>query len=442
MLDNVILSYLWQQARELARFNYNDDHGFSAEDRWNWEEADKHEREDYMWDAFTKLEKEYEKKENMNNMKRESKYMKEIYESFNNVTNENNTYKKENETMTNTNTTNNGKTFKRTCKEVRMQILAEAGQDTSKYFNLSLNNVPVGIPVQVNIGGMMYDLTPCNVETDEHFDEVCKNILDNGFVFNRRTDGRFVVAQTFKMLNAISFNSKTRQCEDGWDACLRNEYGYMYQFEMMKDELKRLAKMERDNDPEFARLSRFFTKEVVIKTCEHYIKQLKKHVDGLTYDETGKKRKLKKHRGMEYIHLSGIAGQDYRGNVHVKDLDIVYSPLNKYLYNMRNCKTYKDLHEELCDFMKFMPELNFDTPKCGAWKDAFKAKGAYVTLLNIIKFHGVTINPEMDVYRNINYVEDFAKTHRNELWRLHTLLKSVIEINNFDLKKSIESQKK
>jgi hypothetical protein len=429
--DNIILSYLWQKAQKLAELQYEEENGIGT-----WLYADKYEKEDYTFSAYMKLQK----KENENMMRDSKGRFCKATENTNNVTNANNTYKKENETMTNTNTTNNA--TRKSNKEIRMQILADNGVDTSKFFNLSLSNIPVGTPVKFNIGGMMYDLTPSVSEGWDHFDEIVNDILDNGFVFNRRTDGRFVVAQTFQMLNGKSWNSKTRKEEYGWDAYLRNEYGYMYQFEMMKDELKRLARMEQDNDPEFARLSRFFTKEVVIKTCEHYIKQLKKHVDGLTYDETGKKRKLKKHRGMEYIHLSGIAGQDYRGNVHVKDLDIVYSPLNKYLYNMRNCKTYKDLHEELCDFMKVMPELNFDTPKCGAWKDAFKAKGAYVTLLNIIKFHGVTINPEMDVYRSINYVEDFAKTHRNELWRLHTLLKSVIEINNFDLKKSIESQKK
>lgn len=435
MLDDITLSYLWQQAKELARFYYNDDHGFSAEDHWNWEEADKHEREDYIWFTFTKLEKEYEKKEK--NMNRDSKgRFCKTTENTNNATNENNTYKKENETMTNTNTTNN--VTRKSNKEIRMEILAANGVDTGKFFNLSLSNIPHGTPVQVNIGGIMYDLTPSVVE-DEHFDEVAKNILDNGYVFNRRTDGRFIVAQTFRMLNEKSYNRKLKQWEYGWDAYLRNEYYYMYQFEMMKDELKRLARMEKDNDPEFARLSRFFTKEVVIKTCEHYMKQLKKYVAELTADG----KKLKKHKGMTYIHFNGISGQDRRGNVHVKDLhEVVYIPLDNVLAYLRACDNYIYLYNGLCAFMNVMPELKFDTPKCDAFKDAFKAKGAYVTLLNIIKFHGVTINPEMDVYRSIDYVEDFAKTHRNELWRLHTLLKSVIEINNFDLKKSIESQKK
>lgn len=437
MLDDITLNYLWQQAKELARFYYNDDHGFSAEDHWNWEEADKHEREDYIWFTFTKLEKEYEKKEK--NMNRDSKgRFCKTTENTNNATNENNTYKKENETMTNTNTTNN--VTRKSNKEIRMEILAANGVDTGKFFNLSLSNIPHGTPVQVNIGGIMYDLTPSVVE-DEHFDEVAKNILDNGYVFNRRTDGRFIVAQTFRMLNEKSYNRKLNQWEYGWDAYLRNEYYYMYQFEMMKDELKRLVRMERDNDPEFARLSRFFTKDVVIKTCEHYMKQLKKYVAELTADD----KKLKKHEGKPYIHFNGIKGNDRRGNVHVKDLDtVVYLPLEARLASLKHyCITYFELYDVFCDFMKYMPELKFDTPKCGAWHDAFKAKGAYVTLLNLIKFHNVTIN-EMDVYNSIDLVESYTESlkAKDELWRLHTMLKEVIEYNNFDLKESIESQKK
>lgn len=424
---------LWEQTKRLAKLQYEEENGVGS-----WINADKYEREDYIWSAYDQLvEKENEK------MVRDSKD-RFVYKvnNTNNETNKNNKNEKGNETMTNANNT------RKSNKEVRMEILANAGVDTGKFFNLSLNNIPHGTPVQINIGGVMYDLTPCNVENNnegwDHFDEVVKNILDNGFVFNRRTDGRFIVAQTFKMLNEGSYNRKTWRKEYGWDNYLRNNFGYMYQFEMMKDELKRLARMEKDNDPEFERLSRFFTKEVVVDTCEHYMKQLKKHVDNLIYDTNGKMRKLKKHGRKPYIRFKGIAGQDYRGNIHVEDINrIVYAPLNESLMDLKGCTRYDNLYFWLCDFMKFMPELEYGTPKCGTWHDAFKAKGAYVTLLNIIKFHNVTING-MNVYDSIDFVENYTKEleAKGELWRLHTFLKDVIKENNFDLKKSIESQKK
>lgn len=429
---------LWEKAYEKAKLNYEEEYGEGS-----WDDTGKLERQDWTHAEYIKLMKEKE-----NNMVRDSKgRFCKVTETTNNVTNKNNKYEKENETMTNANKTNNGaNATRKNNKEVRMEILANSGVDTSKFFNLSLNNIPTGTPVQINIGGIMYDLTPSVVEEvgDVHFDEVAKNILDNGFVFNRRTDGRHVVAQTFKMLNEGSYNRKTWTKEYGWDNYLRNNFGYMYQFEMMRDELKRLARMEKDNDPEFERLSRFFTKEVVVDTCEHYMKQLKKHVNNLIYDTNGKERKLKKHGRKPYIRFNGIKGQDYRGNVHVEDIDkIVYAPLNESLMDLKGCTRYDNLYFWLCDFMKHMPELGYSTPKAGVWHDAFKAKGAYVTLLNIIKFHGVTING-MNVYDSINFVEKYTNEleSKYELWRLHTLLKEVIKENNFDLKKSIESQKK
>ena len=424
---------LWEKAYEKAKLNYEEEYGEGS-----WDDTGKLERQDWTHAEYNKLMKEKE-----NNMMRDSKgRFCKATETNNNVTNKNNKNEKGNETMTNANNT------RKSNKEVRMEILANAGVDTGKFFNLSLNNIPHGTPVQINIGGVMYDLTPCNVENNnegwDHFDEVVKNILDNGFVFNRRTDGRFIVAQTFKMLNDGSYNRKTWRKEYGWDNYLRNNFGYMYQFEMMKDELKRLARMEKDNDPEFERLSRFFTKEVVVDTCEHYMKQLKKHVDNLIYDTNGKMRKLKKHGRKPYIRFKGIAGQDYRGNIHVEDINrIVYAPLNESLMDLKGCTRYDNLYFWLCDFMKHMPELGYSTPKCGVWHDAFKAKGAYMSLLSICKFSGVKVHG-MDVYSSVDYIERYTEElkAKGELWRLHILLKEVIKENNFDLKKSIESQKK
>ena len=43
---------LWNKARELAKEMYE------ADDNGDWEEADKYDREDYVWAAFEKLKGE------------------------------------------------------------------------------------------------------------------------------------------------------------------------------------------------------------------------------------------------------------------------------------------------------------------------------------------------------------------------------------------------
>lgn len=401
---------LWGRAKKLAELQYEYENGIGT-----WNSADKYEIEDYVFTAYYELQKAGGNVEMLRDSK--GRFMSK----------ENNTNKKENDIMTGK---NNENATRKTKKEIRMEVLAESGVDTSKFFNLKLSNIPTGIPVEFNIGGTIYNLTPSTVENDKHGDEIVEDILNNGFVFNRRTDGRFIVAQTFWLLNAR---------EKDWHKNLKWWYGYMYQFEMMRDELKRLARMERDNDPEFERLSRFFTKDVVVQTCEHYMKQLRKYVKTLVC--SGKP--LKKHEGREYIRLRGIHGNDFRGNVHVDELDkIVYSPILFKIVKLKFSDSYNDLYQNFRKFMCELPELPYDTPKCGAWKDAFKAKGAYMSLLNIVKFSGVKVHG-MNVYESVAHIEEYTSSLEKdgELWRLHELLKEVIAENNFDLKTVINSNK-
>ena len=268
---------------------------------------------------------------------------------------------------------------------------------------------------------------PYNISNDE----IVKNIKEKGYVFNPRTDGRWVCAQTFKMLNSSSYNPGINGYEHGWNAYLRNNYPYMYQFKMMKDELHKLAKMEQSNDPEFEKLSRFFTKDVVIETCKHYIKQLNKFI---------KNQKIRHCNGKPYVKLAWPYG-----DVFIDDLEYrIFNVLNADLYVITISKNYIDLKYNLTAFMKHMCKLPDYTPKCEQWKTAFKGKGAYLTLLNIVKFHGCeVINYEtaevLDRDDSVAYIENLLDTYRpSEYWKFHELLKATIKFNKFDLVKSIQ----
>lgn len=309
-------------------------------------------------------------------------------------------------------------------KDQRVETLKRNGIDTTKFFNLNMD-IPVGAKVQITIDGVPYTINSSE-------DKIVRQIMNNGYVFNSRTDGRFVTAQTFRMLNGRGFNPKTKQYEYGWDACLRLNYPYMYQFDMMLDEVHKLAKMERKNDPDFARLRNFFTKEVVHNTCEQYINQLRKFI---------KNQKKRKCKGVPYVKLNKY------GNVFVEDLfDRVYRNLQCTLVDIQFSRDYTSLEANLKSFMTYMCKLPADTPKSTAWKDAFKGKGAYLTLLNIIKFGGVTVqNYEtkefLDRDESIAYVESLLNTYKGEYWRFHELLKDTIKLNHFDLNESIKAQK-
>lgn len=309
-------------------------------------------------------------------------------------------------------------------REKRMETLKANGVDVNKFFNLNMN-IPVGANVEIKIDGVPYVINSSE-------DVIVKHIMDKGYVFNSRIDGRFVTATTFKMLNTPSWNTKIRQYENGWDAYLRNNFSYMYQFSMMVDEVHRLARMERDNDPEFDRLSRFFTKEVIYQTCRHYIKQLKKFV---------KNQPVRKCKGVPYAKLNKY------GNVFIKDLQpLLYDKLEFNLAAIGNSSNYAELEKSLKSFVKIQCKLPYDTPKCSTFKDAFKGKGSYMTLLNICKFHNCVVqNYEtkeiLDRDGSVAYIESLLDEYDGAYWKFHELLKATIELNNFDLKESIEASK-
>ena len=360
----------------------------------------------------------------------------------------NKTNKKENDIMMNA--INN--------KEARMETLKNAGVNINNFFDLSMR-IPFGAEVKIVVDGkeMIIGQNNCqaagvcsnsvsngNIKFSDlngnpiaygvanlSDDPIVKNINQEGYIFNSKVDGRWIVAQTFKMLTEKSYNYKTRQYETGWDAYLRNYYGYMYQFSMMADEVHKLAKMEKDNDPEFAAWKCFFTKNVIYDTCKHYIYQLKKFVNH---------QPTRKYKGDPYVKLNKY------GDVLKKDLyKKVYSPLEKALLTIKASQNYKMLENALKEFMKLQCKLPYDTPKCSDWKDAFKGKGAYVTLRNIVRFHNCyVINYEtselLDREGSLKYIDSLLEVNRGAYWKYHELLKTTIKANEFDLRKSIEKQ--
>lgn len=325
----------------------------------------------------------------------------------------------------------------KTNKEMRMEKLQSAGVNTNKFFNLNLSNIPVGAPVQVIIDGVEYNLSvdkskqkDCdnfNVPaTYAPYDSMAGQIIEDGYVKNTKLHRRWVMAQTFKMLNGESYNLKTKQFEKGWDAYLRNNFSYMYQFDMMLEEIRVLSILEKKDTDTFNERSSFFTKKVIVATCEQYLRQLKKFV---------RNQKPRKCKGVPYVKLNKF------GNVFVLDLNQrVYAPLENILNRMKEDVFYSTLYIDLKYFMKGMCKLPYTTPKCSQWKDAFKGSGAFYTLKNMIMFHDITLDG-LNRDESMTALNDLLKKYNGEYWRLHELLKKVIDDNNFDLRKSIEAHK-
>ena len=292
----------------------------------------------------------------------------------------------------------------------RIATLNNNGINTGKYFSF---NLPEGlqpgatITLAINDEGMA-----------ELVEDIKKGIDEGDYVGNGRLFRRWVMAQTFRMLNWKSW----RGDREGYDACLTDTYSFQYQFKMMLDEVHRLAKMEKSGGEDFRIQATFFTKDVVVKTCKNYLFQLKKHANGL---------KVKRCKRVPYKH---ICGRD----IFLTDLETEYKEIETAINRMQKAKSYGALERQLVAFMDGMFKLPYDTKKSDAWKSAFKGVGGYYTLQNLIRFHGVRIHEDGNVLSRAEseaYLERKREEYTGEGYRLIGLLKEVVRYNNFDFGK-------
>ena len=84
-----------------------------------------------------------------------------------------------------------------------------------------------------------------------------------------------------------------------------------------------------------------------------------------------------------------------------------------------------------------MNKLPYDTPKCKAWKEAFKGNGAYYTLRNLVLSHKVILRGCRGMNDSLVKLNECLETYKGEYWRFHYMLKDTIEYNDFDLRESI-----
>lgn len=417
---------LWEEVQEKAKELYEHEYGEGS-----WEDADKYEREDWVFSILETLGK------------------------VNNETTNTNSNQKGNDTMKNTKITN---------QEIRMGKLAQAGIDTTNFFNINLQ-VPFGKEVRILVDGKemvvpTVSTTPaiaygnhvvgnlpkgfgvttimssngdiCNAETGEVLmmanDPIVQNIINDGYVKNPKLFRRWITAQTFRMINYQAYRNPNRK---GWEACMKDCYSYEYMFDMTLDELHTLAKLQQEDPEYFAERTMFFNGDVAVALLNDYLYRLKNYV------KKQNRENPRTYRGDAYVKLAKY------GNVLVKNLEReVYQPILNGIGIVKiaiNSGNYANIENAFKDFINnYYNKLPYETTKSSVWKDAFKGSGAYYTLQNLIRFHNVILRGctnKYDSEAELNALLDGE--YRDEVWRFHKLLIDTIEYNNFDLKASI-----
>lgn len=222
------------------------------------------------------------------------------------------------------------------------------------------------------------------------------------------------------MLNYESHDGK----KFGYDAYLNDNYGYMYQFDMVLEEIRVLGKLQERDVKEFNKRERFFNSYVVLRLMNDYITKLRKYIEKLPVKHCKK------------IPYKCICGK----NIFVDDIyQKVYGPLDTALYRIQDAvkrnESYTRLYSRLYKFVKLAKQykLPFDTPKCKAWKNAYKGAGSYYTLMNMVKFHNCKANG-MYGLDGVYFIEMLTDQYgeAEEYYKLFAFLKKTIEDNHFD----------
>ena len=309
--------------------------------------------------------------------------------------------------------------------ENRKGTLKSANIDMNQFFSITFNE---GLKPGTKLTISLTD--PDSGKVTEHdfssdlnklYNEVSDEITNNGYVNNSKLFRRWVMAQMFRMMEYHNY----RTGKSGFTACLNEQFPYDYQFTMMYDELKVLDKLYRTDKEEFEKRFVFFNKYVVIDTCNDYIDKLQKYIDNA---------EVRYCQGKPYKRL-------FCQNIYIED--IKKELVNPVMFCVERLKygdykkSFPVFFNDYKRFMQFHEKLPKDTPKCAAWKDAYKGAGSYYTLLNLVRFHecGIYHNEYKTTLRGesaCKYIESKRIEYQDEYWRLFALLKKVINDNEFN----------
>ena len=187
-----------------------------------------------------------------------------------------------------------------------------------------------------------------------------------------------------------------------------------------------LGKLEERDRDTFVERAHFFTKDVIVKTMEDYIVELKKHIDAMP---------AKKCKKIPYKRING-------NNIFVEDIDKkIYAPLRSEIHAMKYAANYNHVYRIVRNFMRKMISVPYNANKSKAWIDAYKGEGAFYTLKNLVMFHGCGIKVDNRMVYGaaaMSVLNKRLNEYKGEGWRMFALMKKVIDDNGFDFEARME----
>ncbi len=326
----------------------------------------------------------------------------------------------------------------RDARENRMNVLANNGIDTSKFFTISLDKDVLNKGVTLKLNGneltaeIMNYATESNVPAEE-VEELKRTINENGMVACTKLYRRWICAQMLRIQYEIE-KGKYKNIEDKM-----RTFDIKYMTEVLMNEYNALDKIVRENDWEsYGERHIFYTQKAVADMYDTWMKDLarakgkaKKHIQNR--NRYGAERK-------EYIKL----GTRYE---YTKDVDRDLNELFHLINEMR-------ISPNPYDMMNLMMRANailvphgkgrteaaiqYTVPK--AFMSAYKDSGVYYTLKNLVLFHkGFYLTHDLtgeiltgtEAFR---YLKEYQKPVKNgDGYMLYALMRKAIRDNGVSI---------
>lgn len=267
-------------------------------------------------------------------------------------------------------------------------------------------------------------------QTVDRNDPVVQQIYENGYIKNEKLHRRWITAQTMRLLgwyDAVKYDSYDCPA-DRWTFNVRNKYNWKYCFKQVMNECNAIAHL-----PEGNIRSKFFTFYGIRTMINDYIEETIKYCNRL------KKRNCK---GIPYVKVKGR-------DVFVADIEKkIISPIRDFQYSfwrLANSKNfYKDAYKLIKNFLKSDSFINlpWSARISDSWIDMFKKSGAYYTMDNLVKYHGLEL-VDYDTGKKLNredslvYLNQRVNDSHDLGYKLLALLKNSLDKNNFKFSEEI-----
>lgn len=308
----------------------------------------------------------------------------------------------------------------------RMNVLANNGIDTSKYFNITLDKELLNKGIMLKLDGD--NLTAQLAEEAEALREEIRN---NGTVACTKLYRRWICAQMLRIQKAIE-NRQYWNIEE----YMRN-FTYSYMRDMIIHELEAQEAILRDNDLEtFEERKTFFSKQIIHR---HYTEW----VQALTRKITNSKIHIqnRSNRRMEQKEYITIGTRNFYLSDARNDQFEVMRMVGS-LYNVREnrigeIKSYCESINKILNKYDVRSEKIFLPTK--AFMEAYKASGAYYTLKNLVLFHNANLTDyETGEVLNGTVAFSYLRGYLDEVldgngYRVYALMKQCLKENKIDL---------